>query len=172
MRIKLFRVLVPMAFILILSSCSTEPVEAPQTTQPDTQIPTGYTYSADEQQVVRLINDYRISIGLKALVTDNYTSTLADGHNDYMIANSEMSHANFDTRAQNLMDVMHAVKVGENVAYNYETPEGAVNAWLNSAGHKENIEGAFSHFGISITEDAVGRKYYTNIFIKIGSDWD
>jgi uncharacterized protein YkwD len=39
---------------------------------------------------------------------------------------------------------------------------------LNSASHKENIEGNFTHFGIAIRENATtGKKYYTNIFVKI-----
>ena len=37
---------------------------------------------------------------------------------------------------------------------------------LNSAGHKANIEGDFTHFGISIRTNAEGKKYYTNIFVK------
>jgi uncharacterized protein YkwD len=39
---------------------------------------------------------------------------------------------------------------------------------VNSPGHKENIVGNFTHFGISIRENPVtGKKYYTNILQKI-----
>jgi hypothetical protein len=42
-----------------------------------------------------------------------------------------------------------------------------INAWLKSPGHKENIVGNFTHFGISIRENTeTGKKYYTNIFAK------
>ncbi|TBX66972.1 CAP domain-containing protein, partial [Flavobacterium silvisoli] len=63
--------------------------------------------------------------------------------------------------------VLGAERVGENVAYNYSTAESAFSAWMNSPTHKANIEGNFTHFGISVTTDpATGRKYYTNMFIK------
>jgi uncharacterized protein YkwD len=38
------------------------------------------------------------------------------------------------------------LRVGENIAYNYSTPQAAVSAWLNSPSHKENIVGNFTHF--------------------------
>jgi uncharacterized protein YkwD len=66
-----------------------------------------------------------------------------------------------------LVDVLGAKRVSENIAYNYQTPESAMSAWLNSPGHKDNIEGDFTHLGISITVDeTTGKKYYTNMFIK------
>jgi uncharacterized protein YkwD len=38
---------------------------------------------------------------------------------------------------------------------------------MNSPTHKANIEGDFTHIGISVTADPVtGRKYYTNMFMK------
>jgi uncharacterized protein YkwD len=61
-----------------------------------------------------------------------------------------------------------ALKVSENIAYNYNSPQGAFDAWLNSPEHSENIEGDFTNFGISIRENPVNhKKYYTNIFEKI-----
>ena len=56
--------------------------------------------------------------------------------------------------------------VSENLAYNYTMPESVVNAWLNSPAYKVNIEGDFTHFGISIRTSSDGKKYYTNIFVK------
>ncbi len=48
------------------------------------------------------------------------------------------------------------------------TAQAVVEAWLNSAGHKANIEGNYTHFGIAIRENPVnGKKYFTNIFAKI-----
>jgi uncharacterized protein YkwD len=46
-------------------------------------------------------------------------------------------------------------------------PESAFSAWMNSPAHKANIEGDYTHFGMSVTTDTqTGRKYYTNMFIK------
>ena len=84
-----------------------------------------------------------------------------------MIDNKSINHDYFQQRADNLIEVLGATRVAENIAYNYQAPESAISAWLNSPGHKANIEGDFTHFGISITVDEItGKKYYTNMFIK------
>jgi len=78
-----------------------------------------------------------------------------------------VNHNNFVSRSENLVSVLGARRVGENVAYNYNSPRAAVNAWLNSTSHKENIVGDYTHFGIAIKINDEGKKYYTNIFAKI-----
>ena len=85
-----------------------------------------------------------------------------------MIKNNVVNHDLFDQRSQNIIQVLGATKVNENVAFNYVSADTALQAWLASPGHRANIEGEFTHFGISIRENSVtGKKYYTNIFIKI-----
>ena len=84
-----------------------------------------------------------------------------------MIQNEVVGHQYFENRAANIKQVLGAVRVSENIAFNYQSNAGVLNAWLNSEGHKVNIEGDYTHFGISIKEDPnTGRKYYTNIFMK------
>ena len=71
-------------------------------------------------------------------------------------------------RSENIIKTLGAKTVSENIAYNYNTPEAVLSAWLASPSHKANIEGDHTHFGIAIKENpANGRKYYTNIFAKI-----
>jgi uncharacterized protein YkwD len=65
------------------------------------------------------------------------------------------------------MQVLGAKSVSENIAYNYNSPQAALDAWLKSPSHKANIEGNFTHFGLSIRVSEDGKKYYTNIFAKI-----
>ncbi len=83
------------------------------------------------------------------------------------ISNNVVNHNYFVARSENLISVLGAKRVGENIAYNYNTPKSIVNAWLNSPTHKENIEGDYTHFGISIRTNPDGKKYYNNIFVKI-----
>lgn len=59
-----------------------------------------------------------------------------------------------------------ATKVSENVAYAFSSAQSVVNAWLNSAGHRANIEGDYTDFDISAEQNEEGRWYFTNIFIK------
>ena len=44
--------------------------------------------------------------------------------------------------------------------------QSVVNAWLNSDGHRQNIEGDFTDFDISAEQNANGQWYFTNIFVK------
>ncbi len=166
MKTSLLRALVPVAFMFTLISCSsndtedTTPVARPQLVQ-------DFNYNTDELQLADLINQYRVSLGLNPLQLINHVSYKSEEHTQYMIAKKSVNHDQFAERSENIMEVLGAVKVNENVAYNFMTSAAALNAWLNSPGHKANIEGNFTHFGISIKEDpTTGKKYYTNIFIK------
>ena len=125
-----------------------------------------YTYTTEETQVLTLVNNYRVSLGLSTLANIDYISIKSEEHDNYMISVGAVSHNYFQDRYENLVQVIGAKNVSENLAYNYATPESVVNAWLNSAGHKANITGDFTHFGVAIRTNSEGKKYYTNIFVK------
>jgi len=160
-----------MMFVVIfitMNSCSADSAEGADNSTTTETLITNYTYNDSEIETMKLINDYRVSIGLNALEKINHISFKCEEHNNYMIANNVVNHNDFTSRSNNIISVLGAKKVGENVAYNYKTSEAAVRAWLDSPGHKENIVGDFTHFGLAVTTDAkTGKKYYTNIFAKI-----
>jgi len=160
-----------MMFVVIfitMNSCSADSAEGAYNSTTTETLITNYTYNDSEIETMKLINDYRVSIGLNALEKINHISFKCEEHNNYMIANNVVDHNDFTSRSNNIISVLGAKKVGENVAYNYKTSEAAVRAWLDSPGHKENIVGDFTHFGLAVTTDAkTGKKYYTNIFAKI-----
>lgn len=154
---------------LSLKSCTTES-ELNPTSELKTVSPTSvnYNYSANEIETLSLINDYRKSKGLATLEKINFISVKSEEHANYMIVNNVVNHNDFVARSNAIIKALGAKTVSENIAYNYAQPVSAFNAWLLSAIHKENIEGDFSHFGISIRQDpATGKKYYVNIFAKI-----
>jgi len=164
MRAHILKTFFVIATICSLASCSSE--DSVEVQAVDSAVVQLYDYDAEELELTRQINDYRVSIGLNALQTINHISYKSEEHNEYMIQNNVVNHDYFEERSNNIRQVLGAVKVNENIAYNYTTPAGVLHAWLQSAGHKSNIEGEFTHFGISISEDQTGKKYYTNIFIK------
>lgn len=168
MKAKLLCVLLLIAIIPSMTSCSPEALNSVSTTNVSatTKI-VGYTYSASEMEAMALINEYRVSKGLNVLKDINYISVKAEEHDVNMIAVNTVSHDGFVTRSDELMKVLGAKNVGENVAFNYATSKAVFTAWLNSPSHKANIEGDYTNFGMSIRTDATGRKYYTNIFVKI-----
>ena len=167
MKTNLLRAVLLIAVIFTLNSCSSDASEA-STVEAKSQVVVNYTYSPNEVETMKLINDYRVSVGLNELEKINYISVKTEVHDNYMNTNNVVNHDGFVDRSENIIKALGAKTVGENIAYNYSTPQAALNAWLNSPGHKENIVGNFTHFGISIRENAVtGKKYYTNIFVKI-----
>ena len=164
MKAKMFRALLPLAIVFTMVSCSSDDSDSTTTSS---KLVTEYNYNDTELRLVQLINDYRQSLGLNRLEVINHISYKSEGHNEYMIEKQAMSHDYFQERSTNLIQVLGAERVSENVAYNYNTPESAFAAWKNSPGHRANIEGDFTHFGVSVSIDSeTGRKFYTNMFIK------
>jgi len=166
MKAKLLRVLLLIAIIFTMNSCSSDSSEVP-TTSGSNQNVMSYTYNSTETEAMTLINNYRASIGLNELKEINHISYKSEEHDNYMITNNVVNHDDFVSRSENIMKVLGAKSVGENIAYNYNSPQAALDAWLKSPAHKANIEGSYTHFGLAIRISADGKKYYTNIFAKI-----
>jgi uncharacterized protein YkwD len=165
MKTNLLRAILPFVLVLTLVSCSSDSTE--DLTMPADAITAKYEYSTDELALLDAVNDYRESIGLNTLQPVEYVSYKSEEHNEYMISKNEINHDFFHERAESIMAVVGASKVNENVAYNYSTANAVLHAWLESPGHKANIEGDFTHFGASIRiNPETGKKYYTNIFLK------
>lgn len=150
--------------VFTLFSCSTDSfddnVDALEISLVDTQT------KAIELEILDLINEHRLSLGLNSLEDMSIVKSVAYSHTDYMVDNDIVSHDNFYTRSDYLKSNIGAKKVSENVAYGYGTAEGVVNAWIKSESHKANLEGDYTNFDISAEKNADGRWYYTNIFIK------
>lgn len=165
---ELKRIAILAGILCFMISCTAEDDASTTETADTPVIVTNYDYSPVELETMTLINNYRVSIGLNALEKINHISYKSEEHDEYMITNNVVNHDDFDSRASNLIKVLGAKKVSENIAYNYNSAKGAFDAWLKSESHKENIEGDFTHFGISIRENPInGKKYYTNMFVKI-----
>ena len=166
MKAKLLRVLLLVAVVYTMNSCSSDSSEAPSSSTSSMKV-MNYSYDSSELEAMNLINTYRVSVGLNELQQINHISYKSEEHDHYMIRNNVVNHNDFVARSENLISVLGAKRVGENIAYNYNTPQSVVKAWLNSPTHKENLEGDYTHFGISIRTNPDGKKYYTNIFVKI-----
>lgn len=166
MKATLLRVLLLVAIVFTMNSCSSDSSEntTPQTVNEKI---TNFSYSSTELETMALINAYRVSIGLNELKAIDHISFKSEQHDNYMITNNVVNHDDFVSRSENIIKVLGAKSVAENIAFNYNTPQGALDAWLKSSGHKANIEGNFTHFGLAIRVNAEGKKYYTNIFAKL-----
>ena len=145
--------------VIICNSCSAD--DGSNNTNPDLINETSIT-----EQILVLINQHRSNLGLENLSKNSTAIELAIQHTNYMINQQKISHDNFDDRAAVLQNEENATGWAENVASRYPTAESVVNGWLNSSGHKRNIEGNYTKTGIAAIKDSNGHYYFTQIFFR------
>ena len=165
---KLTRLLPFLAIAAVLSFSSCSPEDATNEATNSIEVPAAPQAKLIEIEIMELLNAYRIGEGLTPLNQHDTVKAVAFTHTDYMIEVNNVSHDNFFQRKNSLIDNTNASKVSENVAYAYSSARSVVNAWLNSEGHRENIENPnVTDIGISSAQDENGKYYYTNIFVKL-----
>ncbi len=148
-----------------LTSCSKDSIEDLDTANLTTPTPP-VAYTNIELDILELVNEYRTDKGLSQLQFLDESSVQAAAHNRHMIENNEICHDFFGSRYEALVKSVNAKAVSENVAAGYRTADAVVNAWIKSDGHRKNLEGDHTHFGISVKESNDGKLYFTNIFVK------
>lgn len=123
--------------------------------------------TALETEVHDLINDYRNSQELEPLELNNIISEVARQHSQKMAdGKTDFGHDGFSERVATIREQIGGNGAAENVAFGYSSAESVVEGWINSSGHKRNIEGNYTHTGIGIAYSEEGRPYYTQIFLK------
>lgn len=151
---------------VLLFSCSQEE-DGIYFNESNEVVNTTVTYTDIETEILDLVNQHRLDMGLTSLKELSVVSGVADGHTNYMIEKGAVNHDNFSERASELMSNADAKSVSENVAYGYSTAEGVVDGWLNSESHRKAIEDPKkTHFGISTESNSRGKNYFTQIFIQ------
>ena len=150
--------------LLTFSSCSTE--DFPDDNIDAISLQYAPAPKEIEIEILELINEHRIGLGLNSLNSLSIVKSVAFTHTDYMVEVNNVNHDNFFQRKNSLVQNANAKVVSENVAYAYSTAQSVVNAWINSDSHRENIEGDYTDFEVSAEQNNDGKWYYTNIFIK------
>ncbi|RRQ50209.1 CAP domain-containing protein [Maribacter algicola] len=150
---------IPVLFVL-LHSCTAEPL------QDDTIIEEAQNNAFLEQEVLSIVNDHRVSLGLNKLEFSEIAYKYANKHTDYMIAKGSLSHDNFSARASSINSEVTVKMVAENVAKDYDTAMEAFEGWYQSSSHKKTMEGEFSHTAVSVKKNAQGEFYYTQLFYQ------
>ena len=124
--------------------------------------------AALEQSVHQKINAYRASRTLPALALNATISNVARSHSQNMATGRvPFGHQGFDARVQTVSRTFTLRTAGENVAYNqgYSDPAAAaVNGWLKSPGHLNNIVGTYNLTGIGVARNSNGEYFFTQIF--------
>ena len=120
------------------------------------------------RQVHEQINEYRKSLNLEPLTLNTQISEQARQHSKNMAQKKvAFSHDGFDRRIKALKGISYR-SAAENVAYNqgYGDPvKQAVEGWIESEGHRQNLTGNYSLTGIGVVQNQQGEYYFTQIFI-------
>ncbi len=126
----------------------------------------GSTWPASRQdyadQVVALVNQHRASLGLVQLKVSPTLTAAAVWKARHMAAYGYMAHDDpappiARTWFQRVQACGYAGSgAGENIAYGYTTPAAVMAGWLNSSGHKANIENpSYRVIGVGVAGSTV-----------------
>ncbi|HWL65652.1 MAG TPA: Ig-like domain-containing protein [Actinomycetota bacterium] len=121
-------------------------------------------------EIVALTNSHRASIGLDQLAVSRSLTRAALWKASHMAAYEYMAHDDpappiERTWEQRVDDCGYTESAGENIAYGYRTPEEMFQGWLDSPGHRRNIERAeFSAIGVGVATNVSGITYWTQVF--------
>jgi uncharacterized protein YkwD len=127
------------------------------------------TIASLEQSVLQQINQYRQQRGLPALRSNSTIAQQSRQHSQNMANSGVLSHNGFSGRVSTIGRTIRYRSAAENVAFNsgFSNPVAqAVNGWLNSPGHLQNIVGNFNLTGIGVARNSRGAYYFTQIFIR------
>lgn len=121
-----------------------------------------------EKEIFELVNEHRVKKGLPALEMNATIAAAAAKHSRNM-ASKRVSpgHSGFDDRMDKLLQqIKGSNATAENVAFGARTAQRVVDMWLDSKGHRKNIEGNYNLTGIGVSRSKDGTLYYTQIFIR------
>lgn len=132
------------------------------------QTTTTNSVAAIEKAVYNQVNQYRASKGLSPLTANTRMSNQARIHSQNMASGKvPFGHQGFGQRVTAV--AISYSSAAENVAYNqgYSDPATlAVQGWIKSSGHRQNMEGNFNLTGIGVATNAKGQYYFTQMFIR------
>ncbi len=132
-------------------------------------IPT-VTTTAQENEVIRLVNVQRSKAGLQTLKANWQLCRVARYKSADMANKGYFSHTSptYGTPFQMMENFgLRFSAAGENIAYGQQTPQEVMNAWMNSPGHRSNIMSAtYTEIGVGLAKNSKGVCYWTQQFMK------
>jgi len=151
-----------LAAVALIVGCALPIVDANAATGP--LRPRHRTCPADDlDAVIARVNQIRWRAGLRRVGDDEHLARYATTRSAAMAAERVLSHRGWDHGLRGAGFIDGAI--GENVAYNYDTPGEVMEAWMRSPGHRANIlEPRFDALAVGATIDPSGRVVFTQIF--------
>ena len=119
--------------------------------------------AVDLDAVIARVNQIRGHAGLRRVGDDEHLARYASTRSAAMAAERVLSHRGWDRGLRGAGFTEGAI--GENVAYNYETADDVMAAWMRSPGHRANIlEPLFRRIGVGCVIDDRGHRWWTQDF--------
>jgi uncharacterized protein YkwD len=121
-------------------------------------------------EVARIVNRYRIRVGLRPLQLELGLMRSAIWKSQHMAHFFYFGHADpappISRGVPQRLAACGFVGGGsENIAYGFETPFEVVRAWLNSPGHRRNIRDSdWRYLGVGVAESRSGGFFWTQDF--------
>lgn len=121
-------------------------------------------------EVVRLTNDHRATLGLPALKASRSLTRAAIWKVLHMseygyIAHDDPSPPYSRTFSQRVQDCGYPYPAGENLGLGYSDPADVMSGWLNSPGHRANIERAdYDVIGVGVGMSENGTLAWAQVF--------
>ncbi|MCZ4499087.1 MAG: hypothetical protein JWQ74_1640 [Marmoricola sp.] len=111
--------------------------------------------SSFESQVLSLINTRRKKIGCKALTTSKALRLAARRHSNLMVKTKNLSHQlpGESGLAKRIVKAGYTrwTTLGENIAWGPKSPTQIYTMWMNSSGHRANIQKcAYRNGGVGV----------------------
>ena len=116
----------------------------------------GYAANISPDEVIRLTNEKRVQAGLSPLSTSSVLSQAAQAKGADMLNKDYWAHVSPDGTQPWYFFTNFGYKyryAGENLARDFQDPASAVDAWMASPSHKENmLSGKYREIGIAVIE--------------------
>jgi uncharacterized protein YkwD len=146
--------------LLALALCAPAGAQAADCPGAD-DVPTADNLAAIGQSTLCLVNQQRAAHGLPALTENSQLTAASAGYSARMVQQAFFSHESPDggmlVQRLTAAGYLHGGDdwvVGENIGWGQgplSTPRAMVDAWMNSAGHRENIlADDYRHIGLGL----------------------
>ncbi len=121
------------------------------------------------EEFMHLLNNHRRSLGLRSLILNEDLSMLAFNHSLDMAKNLiPFGHTGFSDRCKSGYVYLGGGNFcAENVAWGQKSAQDVFSAWMNSSGHRANMENSrITHTGFGYATNENNKIYWTQIFIE------
>ena len=171
--IKYWKQVTLITFLLVAAGCNYQQIKDMRENSTTTPTATLVADTSELKEIERAIheqvNQYRQSQNLPALTLNSTISEQSRIHSQNMVESKNLSHEGFKGRVEAIAQSISYKSAAENVATNlgYDDPATrAVEGWIDSPGHQENMVGDFDLTGVGVAVTSGGQYYFTQMFVK------